>query len=417
MVIMGMQARKEYRGVVRERYWKARSKKEKTRLLDEYCANTGHARKYAIRRLGARDNPDEKRRKRRKPVYDGEVTAALARIWEVFDYACGQRLKPLVEMETDRLRAFGELSVSDEVASKLKGMSAATIDRKLKQQKEALRLVWSKGGHKPGSALKQKIAVRLTEWDTATVGYIEADLVFHCGASTVGEHACTVSATDVSSGWWEGEPIMGKCQDRCFRALKEIRRRCPFVWKGLDCDNGGEFINDVLYKYCAREKLEFTRSRPGHKNDNAYIEEKNWTHVRKVLGYLRYDTAEEVSIIRDLYRHELRLYKNFFQPVMKLVRKDRIGGSIKRRYGTPMTPYQNLTHSGQLGEHGEEQLRQTYLSLNPAALKREIDAKVNRLIQIHEAKNGVPGTRLHRHITPRTVTSFMIQQAPVGLPR
>ena len=135
----------------------------------------------------------------------------------------------------------------------------------------------------PGSMLKQKIAVRLTDWDTAKVGYIEADLVFHCGASTLGSHVCTVSATEISSGWWEGEPILGKSQDQCFWALKEIRKRCPFVWKGLDADNGQEFINEMLYKYCAREKLEFTRSRPCHKNDNAYIEEKNWTHVRKVL--------------------------------------------------------------------------------------------------------------------------------------
>ena len=416
MAMMDMQARKEYRGVVRERYWKTRSKKEKSRILDEYCVNTGHARKYAIRKLRARENPDKKPKQRRKPVYDGEVTAALARIWEVFDYPCGQRLKPLIERETARLRAFGELSISDEVASKLKRISAATIDRKLKHQKEVLHLLWSRGGHKPGSALKQKIAVRLTDWDTAKVGYIEADLVFHCGASTLGEHICTVSATDVSSGWWEGEPILGKSQDRCFRALKEIRQRCPFLWKGLDCDNGGEFINEILYKYCAKEKLEFTRSRPGHKNDNAYIEEKNWTHVRKVLGYLRYDTVEEIAIIRNLYRHELRLYKNFFQPVMKLVHKERIGGRIKRKYGTPMTPHQNLIESKQLSEEAEEQLRHTYHPLNPAALKREIDAKINKLIEIHQTKNGTHATNLHRHTKPRMVTSFMIQQATVRLP-
>jgi len=148
-----------------------------------------------------------------------------------------------MERETDRLRAFGELFISDEVASKLKRITAATIDRKLKHQKEVLHLLWSKGGHKHGSMLKQKIAVRLTNWDTAKVGYIETDLVFHCGASTPGEHACTLSATEISSRWWEGEPLLGKSQDRCFRALKEIRQRCLFVWKGLDTDNGQESIN------------------------------------------------------------------------------------------------------------------------------------------------------------------------------
>jgi hypothetical protein len=257
---MDIRARKEYAAVVRDRYWKTHSKKEKSLILDEYCANTGQARKYVIRKLRARENPDPKPRKRRQAVYNGQVTAALAKIWEIFDYPCGQRLKPLVESQTDRLRQFGELPISDEVAAKLKKMSAATIDRKLKHQKEVLHLQWAKSGHKPSSALKHKIAIRLTNWDTAKVGYVEADLVFHCGASTLGQHICTVSATEISSGWWEGEPILGKSQNQCFWALREIRDRCPFAWKGLDSDNGHEFISDILYKYCAREKLDFTRS-------------------------------------------------------------------------------------------------------------------------------------------------------------
>mgnify|MGYP001583712056 FL=1 len=143
---------------------------------------------------------------------------------------------------------------------------------------------------------------------------------------------------------------MGKSQESTFQALKRIRGRTPFDWEGLDSDNGSEFINDILYKYCCREKLEFTRSRPSHKNDNAYIEEKNWTHVRKILGYLRYDTYAELSIINDLYRGDLRLYKNFFQPVMKLVSKERIGGRVKRKYDIPKTPYQRLMDSGQYPE-------------------------------------------------------------------
>jgi len=413
---MDIRARKEYAAVVRDRYWKTHSKKEKSLILDEYCANTGQARKYVIRKLRARENPDPKPRKRRQAVYNGQVTAALAKIWEIFDYPCGQRLRPLVESQTDRLRQFGELPISDEVAAKLKKMSAATIDRKLKHQKEVLHLQWFKSGQKPSSALKHKIAIRLTNWDTAKVGYVEADLVFHCGASTLGQHICTVSATEISSGWWEGEPILGKSQDQCFWALREIRDRCPFAWKGLDSDNGHEFISDILYKYCAREKLDFTRSRPGHKNDNAYIEEKNWTHVRKVIGYLRYDTPAEAVIIRDLYRNELRLYKNFFQPVMKLISKERIGGRIKRKYGTPLTPYQRLMDSQQLSKQAEQRLAEAYLPLNPAALKRAIDAKINSLLQAYQTKNRTSGVDPHRKLDPRIVTSFMIQQATVGLP-
>jgi len=404
---MDIRTRKEYTAVVKERYRKARSKKERSLILDEYCANTGQARKYAIRKLGSREKPDFRPRRRRPAVYDGRVTAALARTWEIFDYPCGQRLKPLLESQTERLRQFGELAISDEVAGKLRRMSAATIDRKLKHQKEVLHLQGSRGGHKPSLALKHQIAIRLTSWDTAKVGYVEADLVFHCGASTLGQHICTVSATEISSGWWEGEPILGKSQGQCFWA---------FDWAGLDCDNGQEFINDILYKYCAREKLEFTRSRPGHKNDNAYIEEKNWTHVRKVLGYLRYDTSAEAVIIRDLYRNELRLYKNFFQPVMKLASKERIGGRIKRKYGRPLTPYQRLIESQQLSMEAEQRLTEAYLSLNPAALKRAIDAKVNSLLTAYQTKNRTSGADPHRKLEPRTVTSFMIEKATVGLP-
>jgi hypothetical protein len=413
---MDIRTRKEYAAVVKERYRKARSKKEKSSILDEYCANTGQARKYAIRKLRSREKPDSTPRRKRPTIYDGQVTAALAKLWEIFDHPCGQRLKPLIESQTERLRQFGELAISHEVAGKLKRMSAATIDRKLKHQKEVLHLQWSKGGHKPSLALKHKIAIRLTSWDTAKVGYVEADLVFHCGASTLGQHICTVSATEISSGWWEGEPILGKSQDQCFWALREIRARCPFIWEGLDCDNGQEFINDILYKYCTREKLDFTRSRPGHKNDNAYIEEKNWTHVRKVLGYLRYDTSAEAVIIRDLYRNELRLYKNFFQPVMKLASKERIGGRIKRRYGRPLTPYQRLIDSQQLSMEAEQRLTEAYLSLNPAALKRAIDAKVNSLLTAYQTKNRTSGADPHRKLEPHTVTSFMIQKATVGLP-
>ena len=343
-----MELRNQYLKVLRERYLKAKAKKEKTQILDEYCRNTGQARKYVIRKMQFGVDLRPKPRRKRKQTYDGQVTTALARVWEIFDCLCGQRLKPILEVEIDRLIDLGELRVCDEVALKLKTMSSATIDRKLKHQREVLHLLKSKGGPKPGSLLKRKILIRLTEWDTTKTGYVEMDLVVHCGASTFEEYINTLSTTEVSSGWWEGEAIMGKSQESTFQSLKQIRQSTPFDWKGLDSDNGSEFINDILYKYCHREKIEFTRSRPSKKNDNAYIEQKNWTHVRKILGYLRYDTFAELSIINDLYRGDLRLYKNFLQPVMKLVSKERIGGSVKRKYDAPKTAYQRLMDSGQI---------------------------------------------------------------------
>lgn len=414
---MDMHSRREYVKVLRERYWKARGKKEKGQILNEYCANTGQARKYAIRKMGLKLDPGEKKRKRRQEIYDSQVKADLVKVWEIFDYPCGQRLKPLLEQEVDRLRDWGELNISQEVATKLKRMSSATIDRKLRHQREVLHLLWSKGGPKPGSLLKQKIPIRLTDWDTSQVGYVEVDLVVHCGASTLGEYVNSLSTTEISSGWWEGEAIMGKSQDRCFSALKEIRERTPFTWRGIDSDNGAEFINQTWYKYCQRDKLDFTRSRPSRKNDNAYIEQKNWTHVRKILGYLRYDSLEELIIIRELYRNELRLYKNFFQPVMKLLSKERIGGKLIRKYDVPQTPYQRLIGSDQLSKQQSRNLTSQYYKLNPAALKRGIEARLAHLLQTYEAKKGTPGVDPHRKLTPRSVTFSMIQQEPVGLPR
>ncbi len=409
-----MHSRNEYLRVMRERYFKARARKEKAQLLDEYCLNTGQSRKYVIWKIH-RAVPKAKRRKKRQETYDGKVRAALAKIWAVFDYPCGQRLKPLLETEVDRLRGFGEIAIDDEVAVKLKVMSPATIDRKLKHEREYLQLLRAKGGPKPGYLLKQKIPVRLTEWDTSQVGYIEADLVVHCGSSALGEYINTVSSTDVSSGWWEGEAIMGKSQEHSFWALKEIRKRTPFEWKGLDSDNGGEFINQVLYKYCQREGLEFTRSRANRKNDNAYIEEKNWTHVRKVFGYLRHDSYEELAIMNDLYRNELRLYKNFFQTVMKLHSKERIGGKVKRRYEAAKSPYQRLIESNQIPERLSEELNGTYSALNPAQLKRSIDRKLDELWSAYEEKTRTQHADPHKKQVPRMVRNYMIQQSPVRL--
>ena len=206
---------------------------------------------------------------------------------------------------------------------------------------------------------------------------------------------------------------MGRSQEYSFWALKEIRRRTPFDWKGIDSDNGPEFINQTLYKYCSREKLEFTRSRENKKNDNAYVEQKNWTHVRKVFGYLRYDTPEELMIINDLYHNELRLYKNFFQPVTKLASKVRVGGKIKRKYEASRTPYQRLMESEQIPDEVKEELKGIYLGLNPAQLKRSIDDKLARLYKAYEEKRGTQQVDPYKKLVPHTVSFYMIQQPAV----
>lgn len=413
---MDMHSRNEYSRVVRERYLKAKTKEEKSRILDEYCENTGQCRKYAIRKIGTGATPGAKPRRKRKAIYDGEVRDALAGIWEIFDHPCGQRLAPVLRTEISRLRDMGELRVSDEVAGKLARIGPATIDRKLKHQRETLHLSRSRGGPGAGYLLKKKIQIRLTEWDTSKVGFWEVDTVFHCGSSTLGQYINTVSATEISSGWWDGQPVMGKVPGRVFDAITRIRARTPFEWKGIDSDNGYEFINEKLYNYCHGEgHLEFTRSRPNRKNDNAYIEGKNWSHVRKVVGYLRHDTLDELVIMDELYAN-LRQYKNFFQPQMQLISKERIGGHLKRKYATPKTPYQRLLDSGQLCEEAMNRLRQIHDGLNPLHLKRNIDAKLEDLYQAYEKKQRTQKANPQKKQAPRTVTFSMIQQVPVGLP-
>jgi hypothetical protein len=280
---------------------------------------------------------------------------------------------------------FGEINISDKTAKQLKQMSSATIDRRLKVPKQAEhRRRFSTTRH--GSLLKKKIPIRLTDWDTQKIGFLEVDLVAHCGSSARGDFLNTASLTEIATGWWEGEAVMGKGQRNVLAALKVMRSRTPFPWRGLDSDNGGEFINYPLSDYCHDEKLIFTRSRENKKNDNAYVEQKNWTHVRKVLGYFRYDTLAEQAIINSLYRNELRLYKNFFQPVMKLAEKVRIGSKRHRKYEPAKTPFKRLIESDQIDEGTKTELKAAYQILNPAALKRAIEKKTLLLYRAYLAK-------------------------------
>lgn len=209
---------------------------------------------------------------------------------------------------------------------------------------------------------------------------------------------------------------MGRGQYPTLEALKKIRERTPLIWLEIHPDNDSAFINAHLLRYSQKEDLRFSRSRPNKKNDNAYIEQKNWTHVKKIFGYLRYDTLEELAIINDLYENELRLFKNFFCPVMKLVKKERIGGKVKRRYDVPKTPYQRLMESAQLSEQAKEKLENLYLSLNPAQLKRRIEVKTQRLYQAYQEKKRGKEAFPFKRQTPRTVTNYMIQQPLVKLP-
>lgn len=412
---MDMHSRNQYLQEVQKEYWGA-SKSEKTKLLNEAENRTKLARKYLIRKLRARNLGLRKPGKKRKLLYDGQVGAALVRLWGIFDYPCGDRLEPLLKAEVDRLREQGELLCSEEVATKLKKISSTTIDEKLRRSRELLHL---KRNRHPRTQplLYQKIPVKTcAEWDRQELGNCQGDFVSHCGSSASGDFINSLSLTDIASGWWEAEAQMGRSQRATNKSLENIRARLPLPLKEIHPDNDSALINNLIYRYCQDRGIKFSRSRPNRKNDNAYVEQKNWTHVRKVFGYLRYDTQEELEIMNDLNRNELRLFKNFFQPQFKLLSKERIGGKIKRKYDLPKTPYQRLMESDQLSQKTKQELTELYLSLNPAELKRRIDAKLKQLYQIYELKNKIKEAQPLRKLTPRLVTKYIDQPRQVRLP-
>lgn len=387
--MMNMQSRNQYLKEVRIEYLKTKSKKRRGELLDEAEKRTQLDRKHLTKKLKPKSNLDvvAEHRKKKEEYYDNSVKPALVRMWKIFDFPCGQRLEPLLKSETEKLRILKELSCSDEIAKKLQEMGSATIDRKLKHQRE-IEIVKKKYGKKIHPLLYQKIPVKVfAEQDRSELGHMQLDLVEHCGASAAGQFVCTLTGTDGFSGWTDEEAVWGKGQENIKNGLNNERGRCPFLWVEIHSDGGTEFINSHLFKYSIESSLEFSRSRPYKKNDNCLVEQKNYTHVRKLVGYLRYDTIEEMNLLNDLYG-DTRLFKNFFQPVIKLISKERIGGKLHRKYDKPKTPYQRIMESPEVSKSRKEKLKKMYGSLNPAELKRQIDKKLDVLYKTYQEKNN-----------------------------
>jgi hypothetical protein len=276
------------------------------------------------------------------------------------------------------LGKFKELIVPEPVKEKLGKIKSATIDRRLKKFRTFRRSkVFSTT--KPGSLLKKNIPIKTSSWDEARLGYGELDTVAHCGANAGGEFIFTLTYTDIASQWTISEAVMGKGQERIKKALDNISKRLPFPLKGIDPDNGGEFINWQLYRYCLGKNIEFTRGRPYQKNDNAHIEQKNYTHVRKLMGYGRMDKECQLRKMNDLYWNEQDFYKNFFLSNKKLVEKKRIDAKIVKKYDTARTPYQRLLENPEFPESEKMKLRMMYAKLNPAEIKRNLDTKISRI--------------------------------------
>ncbi|MFH0952473.1 MAG: transposase [Patescibacteria group bacterium] len=366
-------SKKELISIVKTRYLKA-SKREKTGILDEFCQSTGYARKYAIAILAAGyDNNRVAKvgRKARKKKYSHEIMAAVVKLWEVLDFPCGQRLKPTLPEMYATLVRFKEMTFNEAIRDGLETISAKTLDRRLEGERKRRRLKRNRGLTCRGNLLKSSIPIRITDWDIGQLGYAEIDTVAHNGGDPGGEFIFTLDLTEIFSGWSEQEAVMGKSETGVLKAIKDIQKDLPFNLLGIDGDNGGEIVNYQMLKYCTEEKLVYTRRRPDRKNDNAYVEQKNHTHVRQLVGYVRYDTRQQFIMLNALYRREYRLFTNFFRPVMKIKSKEKINNSIcRKKYDIAQSPYQRLLNCDQLSRERKDELTRLYLSLNPLQLKR-----------------------------------------------
>lgn len=374
--MMSQRSKRELLVSIQPRYLKA-SRNGKTHILDEFVAATGYHRKHALRLLKHGHPRGLRKRRGRRKIYQGEVVTALTRIWEICGRICSKRLQPFLPEMLAVLERHGEMQLEPDVKELLLHISRATIDRCLRparfEQRKGLATT------KPGSLLKKAIPVRtFADWDEARPGFLEIDLVAHCGESTAGQYLNTLTAVDIATGWVECLPILHRSQSQVSAAICLLRQRLPFDLLGLDSDNGNEFINETLYHYCLTEQITFTRSRPYKKNDQAHVEQKNWSVVRCLIGYDRYETPEELALLEVIYL-DLRLYANFFQPVLKLVSKARVGQTLRKQYDVAATPYQRVLHSAQVPFDVKARLTHLYVQLNPVSLREQIDENVARL--------------------------------------
>ncbi len=380
--MMSLKSKQELVETVRPRYLKAK-KAEKQKILDEFTSATGYHRKHAIRVL--KNQVQAQSRWKRNPktyktVYRGEVVEALEQIWEIYGRICSKRLQPFLPEAIKVLERCEEIELAPETIELLLQISSASIDRCLRSVRLQTRHGLSTT--KPGSLLKHLIPIRtFTEWDEEQPGFMEIDLVAHCGNTTEGQFLCTLTCTDLCTGWTEVTGLLHRSQEAVSEALCRVRQRLPFPLLGIDSDNGGEFINDLLYRYCLDEQITFTRSRPYQKNDQAHVEQKNWSVVRHTVGYDRWETEQELVLLESIY-DDLRLYINFFQPSLKLVAKERIGNKTLKRYDTAKTPYQRVLKRKDISLETKAVLAHLYVQLNPAELRRRIDQKIAQLWKI-----------------------------------
>lgn len=385
---MGKQARRAYLQAIRGRYRKA-DRAGKAKILDEFCAVCGYHRKYAIRLLGRPKSGSSGGRAGRKAKYNQpQLLEALRRIWLASDQLCSKRLKVALPLWLPHYESdYG--SLPDAVRADLLAVSASTLDRLLKP----VRVAHPKGlcGTKPGTLLKQQIPIRCEHWDVSVPGFVEADTVAHCGNSLAGDFVWSLTMTDILTGWTECRATWNKGSQGVITQIKAIEAALPFPLRGFDCDNGSEFLNHHLVRYFSdhANKPAFTRSRPYKKNDNAHVEQKNWSQVRHLFGYDRFEQPKLVPLMNDLYANEWSQLQNHFCPTLKLKEKSRNGSRYQKRYHAPETPYQRVMTSGTLSEAQRRQLEEQHKTLNPFVLKQQIEAKLKLIFSMVSVTSNV----------------------------
>jgi hypothetical protein len=401
---MAQRSKREYLQSIYERYRQG-SRVAKRAILDEFMQVCGYHRKYAIGLLNRPlPRPRPRRVPLRRPVYSEAVIDLLAQIWAAAGHLCAVRLKAAVPQWLPWLRR--RVAVSSVQERQLLVISPRQIERRLRERKRTLKRKLY-GTTRPGGLLKTMIPIKTDQWDVTKPGYLEIDLVSHSGACAFGEFLYTLDCVDIQTGWVERQAVLGKGRQGILAAVQAIEQRLPFALRGLDSDNGSEFINDHLWAFCQRpgRPIQFTRSRPYKKDDNAYIEQKNWTHVRKLVGWERYDSAAAQAALNALYA-ELRLFQNLFQPSMKLLRKIRYGSRLRRQYDAPQTPWARVLACPEADAATVAALQCVLARTDPFVLSRHIDQRLERLWQLANRPARQPRERAPVAPQPRGATPW-----------
>jgi len=358
--------------------YKKASWRMRKQMIDQLVLATGYRRDYASRiLLNPPISPKKKLKRIRKSKYE-VIVFPLTKIYGISNFASGKRLVGMIPSYVETLVRDKEMYLADKQKELLLSVSAATIERMIKSERKK---VFGKGRTttKPGTLLKNQIPIHVfTRWDDRKPGFGEIDLVAHCGVTVRGDFAYTLDFIDLDTNWDECVAFLGRGENNAMKAVQTIRERLPFPLLGIDSDNGEEFINWELYRWCRKEEITFTRCREYRKNDQAHVEEKNWSVVRRYTGYKRFETQEQVNLLNKLYE-QLRLYFNFFQATLKLERKERIAGKVKRIYPKAKSPYQRVLEHPDIPEENKEKLREQYKTLNPAKLLRAIQEITDQL--------------------------------------